>query len=315
MIGKVDHTFSTKDRIFGTYLFDNSHQTEPDEMNNKLIQNNSKRQTVAFEWNHVFNPDWLNSFRLGFNRDNTASPDGATATNPAAADLSFGFDPGYPVGSLEVDPYTVFSGGTVVSSPFEFIWNSYQIYENLYVTKGIHSLKLGGNVERIQQKFFGLDSPGGGWVFDNLPDFLANRASSFGSDALGTESPRYERMAIAGAGLLEDDIHFRPNLTFNVGLRATNSGKLPRSRRQVSKPANLRQARPTRPLLHSWDLSYLGTLRRRDWEPRIGFAWDPFKNGKMSIRAGFGMFDVLPMPAQMGAGLDSSSPFAEKLNA
>ena len=26
------------------------------------------------------------------------------------------------------------------------------------------------------------------------------------------------------------------------------------------------------------------------------------------------MFDVLPMPAQMGAGLDSSSPFAEKLN-
>src|SRR4029077_6862405 len=63
VIGKVDHTFSTKDRIFGTYLFDNSHQTEPDEMNNKLIQNNSKRQTVAFEWNHIFNPEWLNSFR------------------------------------------------------------------------------------------------------------------------------------------------------------------------------------------------------------------------------------------------------------
>ncbi len=312
VIGKVDHTFSTKDRIFGTYLFDNSHQTEPDEMNNKLIQNNSKRQTVAFEWNHVFNPDWLNSFRLGFNRDNTASPDGATPTNPAAADLKFGFDPGYPAGSLEVDPYTVFSGGTVVSSPFEFIWNSYQIYENLYVTKGIHSLKLGGNVERIQQKFFGLDSPGGGWVFNSLPDFLSNHAASFGSDALGTESPRYERMAIAGA-YIQDDIHFRPNLTFNVGLRYEFGevpyevdGKLANLRMLVSTPKT-----PPAPFLGS---PYFRNPTKRDWEPRIGLAWDPFKNGKTSVRAGFGMFDVLPMPAQMGAGLDSSSPFAEKLN-
>jgi hypothetical protein len=312
VIGKVDHTFSVKDRVFGTYLFDNSHQTEPDEMNNKLIQNNSKRQTVAIEWTHIFNPQWLNSFRLGFNRDNTASPDGATPTNPAAGDLSLGFDPGFSVGSLEVDPYTVFSGGTVVASPFEFIWNSYQIYENLYVTKGIHSLKIGGNVERIQQKFFGLDSPGGGWVFDNLTDFLANRASSFGSDALGTESPRYERMTIAGA-YIQDDIHFRPNLTFNVGLRYEFGevpyeidGKLANLRTLVSTPNT-----PPAPFLGS---PYFRNPTKNDWEPRIGLAWDPFKNGKTSIRAGFGMFDVLPMPAQMGAGLDSSSPFAEKLN-
>ncbi len=27
-----------------------------------------------------------------------------------------------------------------------------------------------------------------------------------------------------------------------------------------------------------------------DWEPRIGVAWDPFKKGKTSVRAGFGMF-------------------------
>ena len=308
MIGRADHTFSEKDRIFGTYLYDNSHQTEPDEMNNKLIQNNSKRQTVAVEWNHVFNPQWLNSFRLGFNRDNTASPDGAKATNPATADLNFGFDPGFSVGSLEVDPYTVFSGGTVVSSPFEFIWNSYQVYENLFVTKGIHSMKLGGNVERIQQKFFGLDSPGGGFVFDNLNKFLLNQASSFGTDALGTETPRYERMAIAGA-YFQDDIHIRPNLTFNVGLRY-EFGEVPYE--IDGKLANLRSLYP--PIDPHLGSPYFRNPTKKDWEPRIGVAWDPFGNGKSSVRAGFGMFDVLPMPAQMGAGLDSSSPFAEKLN-
>jgi Carboxypeptidase regulatory-like domain/TonB dependent receptor/TonB-dependent Receptor Plug Domain len=309
VIGRADHTFSEKDRIFGTYLYDNSHQTEPDEMNNKLIQNQSKRQTVAAEWNHVFNPQWLNSFRLGFNRDNTASPDGAKATNPAAADLNLGFDPGFSVGSLEVDPYTVFSGGTVVSSPFEFIWNSYQVYENLYVTKGIHSMKMGGNVERIQQKFFGLDSPGGGFVFDSLDSFFLNKASSFGTDALGTETPRYERMAIAGA-YFQDDIHLRPNLTFNVGLRY-EFGEVPYE--IDGKLANLRTLANQPPAPHLGS-PYFRNPTKKDWEPRIGLAWDPFGNGKSSVRAGFGMFDVLPMPAQMGAGLDSSSPFAEKLN-
>jgi hypothetical protein len=40
VIGRADHTFSEKDRIFGTYLYDNSHQTEPDEMNTLLSGEN-----------------------------------------------------------------------------------------------------------------------------------------------------------------------------------------------------------------------------------------------------------------------------------
>ena len=175
-ITRVDHTFSEKDRIFGTYLYDNSHQTEPDEMNNKLIRNQSKRQTFATEWSHVFSPQLLNSFRVGFNRDNTASPDGATAINPAAADPQFGFDPGSSVGAIQIgNTYTAFSGGTIVATPFEFRWNSYQFYDNIYFTKGIHSMKFGANAERIQENFLGADTPGGSFAFNNLTDFLANQ--------------------------------------------------------------------------------------------------------------------------------------------
>jgi hypothetical protein len=34
----------------------------------------------------------------------------------------------------------------------------------------------------------------------------------------------------------------------------------------------------------------------KNFEPRIGLAWDPFHDGKTSVRAGIGLFDVLPLP-------------------
>src|SRR5258706_12262188 len=34
----------------------------------------------------------------------------------------------------------------------------------------------------------------------------------------------------------------------------------------------------------------------RNFEPRVGFSWDPFGDGKTALSAGFGMFDVLPLP-------------------
>jgi hypothetical protein len=255
----------------------------------------------------------LNSFRVGFNRDNTASPAGAKAINPAAADPQFGFDPGSSVGALQLDTssrYTTFSGGTIVASPFEFRWNSFQFYDNIYFTKGIHSMKFGANAERIQENFLGADTPGGSFAFNSLPDFLANHPVSFSNDVPGTETPRHVRMSIA-AGYFQDDIHFRPNLTFNVGVRY-EFGEVPYE--IDGKLANLRMLSSTAfpdPHLGS---PYFRNPTKNDWEPRIGFAWDPFKNGKSSVRGGFGMFDVLPMIGQLGGGLDSSSPFAEKFN-
>src|ERR1700730_8041235 len=49
----------------------------------------------------------------------------------------------------------------------------------------------------------------------------------------------------------------------------------------------------------------------RNFEPRAGFAWDPFHDNKTAVRRSFGIFDVLPLPYQFYFGILRSAPFYE----
>ncbi|HEY4782229.1 MAG TPA: carboxypeptidase regulatory-like domain-containing protein, partial [Chthoniobacterales bacterium] len=76
---KADHTFSPKDSVAVTYLFDDNPSSQNDEFNNKVILSKTRRQLVSILENHIFSPSTLNSAHIGYSRDNAGSPYAATA--------------------------------------------------------------------------------------------------------------------------------------------------------------------------------------------------------------------------------------------
>jgi hypothetical protein len=302
---RVDHHFSEKDNLSGSYMFDNSPSSQNDEFSNKLLLNRARRQLVTIEENHVFSASLGNSFRVGYSRVFAAAPSGSTSIKQIAADTSLGFLPGDTAGVITVPGLTLFSGGLSTAIPAVYHWNSWQGYDNVFLTKGTHSLKFGANVERIENNQFTPSRPGGEFDFQSLQDFLTNGFATFTADK--ASSPKGVRETIFGA-YAQDDFHFRPNLTLTLGLRYEMATVPTEVHGQLASLQHLTD--PT--VVVKSPLFANPTLR--NFEPRVGFSWDPFRNGKTAVRGGFGMFDVLVLPVNLRHTVDGTIPFSLSAN-
>ena len=308
-IARGDHTFSDNDRLSISYMYDNTQQTSPDEFENLLITSFSKRHLVALEENHVFSPQWLNSFRVGFNRDYVASPASAKTVNPATRDPSYNFGTAFgtapSAGEIDIDGFTSLSVGGIygLSTPLS-AWNSWQAYDNVFYDRGVHSIKFGANIERIEYNEEPVPNTAGDWSFNSLPDFLTNQPASFVVDLPGQNYHRGVRQTIFGA-YFQDDVHLRPNLTLNLGLRYEMASVVTEVKNLI---ANLRvlNSLPPKPFLGS---PLIQNPSKLNFEPRVGFAWSPFSNGKTAVRGAIGVFDILPMFIQGSNAIDSTAPY------
>jgi hypothetical protein len=284
-----DQVLSGHDNLFGTYMFDDGTTTSPDAFNDKLIATLSRRQAAVLGETHTFGPAFVNSATLGFSRVVSEAPKTLNAINPVAADTSLGFYGGNPVGLINVTGLTNFPGGLGAVGEYDFHYNSFQFYDDAYAVRGTHALKFGVAVERIQDNQLGKSNPTGQFIFGSLAAFLTNQPSAFNAPVGGAITPRDLRESILGV-YFQDDWRVRPHLTLNLGLRY-EPASVPT---EVSgKLTTLTSLTATSPHTGS---PWFANPTRRNFDPRIGLSWDPFGDGKTSVRAGFGLYDNVPLP-------------------
>lgn len=287
-IGKIDHSFSDSTTLSGTYRFDYARATTPDAYNEKLTAAQSRNQNFVLSFQHVFSANLLNNVRVGLTR--TWATDGFDISPQTSllTDTSLGFLPGLPAGNFNVTGLSAF-GGIGDSGADVVGYTSPQVYDDVSWTRGRHSLRFGFGLERIDSNVNPQTTPNGSWQFGSIRNLLTVNPSQFNAAVPGTDTERALRSTIL-AGYLQDDFRFRPSLTFNVGVRYEMSTSVKEAHGKIG---NLRQITSPQSIVGN-PLFLNPTLL--NFEPRIGLAWDPFKDGKTAIRAGAGIYDVLPLP-------------------
>jgi len=304
---RLDHQFSQKDKIFGTFVFDRTPFTAPDAMDNVLKSSKTLRQQYTVEETHIFNPKLVNAVRFGFSRVAADIFIGLSPINPVASDASLSAEPGRDAASVIIGGgnFTALPGGVLAPSSSTIRWNSFQGYDDAFMTRGTHSLKFGIAVERMQLNRLGASLPGGVFTFSSLANFLTNHPKKYQSGLISTLTERGYRQTLVG-GYVQDDWRWRNNVTLNLGLRYE----------MVTVPTEVQGKLDNLPTLSSATQSLgdpvFANPTLRNFEPRVGFAWDPFKNGKTAVRGGFGLFDSLPLLYQIMLVEGTSAPFFEK---
>ena len=304
---RVDHNFSDKDRLFGTYMYDKTPYSSPDGLKNVEFATSTARQIVAIEETHLFTPNFANSLRFGYNHEIVANNQSQKAINPDAARLDLGVGGASFVGRAAAQVIigggiTPFSGGVGGSPTYFYHWNSAQLYDDALLTRGKHSLKFGGAFEREFLYVLSDTDPNGIFRFQNIAGFLSNSPTKFQGGVATSTSPRNIRQNILGL-YLQDDWRFRPNLTLNLGVRYEMATVLSETK---GKFANLPSLTSSTPHLGS---PFFSNPTLKNFEPRVGFAWDPFSNGKTAVRGGIGLFDVLPLPYQFILLTNQADPY------
>jgi len=299
---RVDHKFSDKDTVSGTYLIDRTPLSSPDVFNNVLTGFETRRTSLILEEGHTFSSTLANFVRFGFNRNFVNTNAGVKAIKPAAADPSLGAIAGENASTVKVPGLDDLPGGVGTDSAYFYRWNTFQGYDDAFFTTGLHSLKFGIAVERDQLNR--RSHQGGNFHFNSILDFLSDNPQSF-NDFITPQTENGLRQTIVGL-YVQDDWRFRPNLTLNLGLRYEMSTVPTEVQGKLSNLYNI-----TDPTPHLGNPYFLNPTLH-NFEPRIGFAWDPFHNGKTAVRGGFGIYDSLPLSYLYILLVGLPSPFFER---
>jgi hypothetical protein len=228
----------------------------------------------------TISPVLLNEFRFQYGRDNEFQ-----LSQPPA--------PGEPTTGLNGRPPSVAigSGGLTFGKPNFLERRSYpdekrwQFADTVTYSMGNHTLKFGGDINRVSDLLDNLFQEGGAYSYSNVVDFISDFAFPTGRCGTALNQRCYSSYG-QGFGpsafffkttdynfFVQDDFRVSPKLTVNLGLRYEYE-KLPEP--QIPNPA----------------VPQTGEFPadKNNFGPRFGFAYDIKGDGKTSVRGGYGIY-------------------------
>ena len=135
-------------------------------------------------------------------------------------------------------------------------------------------------------------------TFTSIANFLADQASAF-TVQLGSGNNRILQPSYAV--FAQDSFRLKTNFTINLGLRYTWNATPSEARGRFTN------FDPVTGNLVSAPQPY--QQNNLNFQPRVGFAWDPFKDGKTSVRGAYAIMTQEPT-TNVVTGLSASPPFA-----
>jgi len=288
-LGRLDWQPSTHDRFFLRYFYQNGEQTgalafdtAAQIASGSFPNNTIVAHSIGADWTHTFSPAWVNQLRYGFQQTKSFYGGGGV---PQCVPDNFTSCPA----GINFESSNDFSYGYANNIPQGKIIKVTQVQDNVNSTQGRHSVAFGGEFDEQNSPGLYLPNYNGTFFFQDFNSFL----QGVGFLSLTDGNPNIPLTEPDVALYVQDDWKIMPSLTLNLGLRWEFFGQA------INELHDETMKRETGPNPF-WDKALPLSVRvfpkiDNDWknyQPRVGFAWNPGRKGFV-VRGGYAInFDA-----------------------